>query len=181
VLIDLLQTVDVKRDVVAGQWKAGKGGLIATHDGANNARLQFKRQPVEDYDISLTIERKAGGGDFVVGLVGGSPERQFEVILDGASGRSGLCTAEGWKDEIATAPGAVLPLGVPRKVTILVRKTGVLVKVEDKELVVWAGDWTSLVVPPVHAVTSKDSMFFACCNGTYEVTRALIVTSKFQP
>lgn len=176
--VDLLQTIDLKRDVQTGQWKLVKGVLAGTHEGTNNSKFQFKSQPLEEYDLSLTVERKAGAGDFVIGLVGGGSEKQFEIILDGATGRSGVWTADGWKDEFATVPGAVLTLGVPRKITVMVRKTGILIRVDDKDLAVWTGDWATLTVPPVHAVTSKDSLFLACFNGTYEVSRAVVQTAK---
>lgn len=178
---DLLPLVDLKRDSVAGSWKLSKSVLSVAHEGPGNAKVQFKHPEVDEYDLSFTIERKHGAGDFVIGLVNPKSKKQFIVVLDGSTGRSGIWTEGGWKDEIATVQGAILAVGVPKKVTAMVRQDGVLIRVDDRDLAVWAGDWSKLSVPEVHAVPSKESLFFVCCNGGYEVTRAVVLAVKPTP
>ncbi len=178
VSFDLLPTIDAKRDIVSGPWKVSKSGLSVTHEGPGNAKFQFKHQEIDEYDFSITVERKHGPGDFVIGLVSPKSGKQFVVVLDGTTGRSGILTEDGWKDEISTTAGSVLTAGNPRKITVMVRQNGVLLKVDDKDLAVWAGDWSKLPVPEVHAVPSKVSIFLVCCNGGYEVSRALVIAAK---
>lgn len=173
-VVQLLQTVDVRRDVVLGQWKPSRTGITAVHEGSANAKIQFTAVAVpEEYDLSMTLERKSGAGDFVIGLVRSG--KQFELAIDAYKCTvTGLVMVDGLKDLDATMKGPTLPLGSLRQLLVMVRKEGIVFRIDGKDAITWSGDWQRLVVPDVHAVPSKNCLFFVCCNGTYEVTAATL-------
>lgn len=70
--IDLLKTLDVKRDCVAGDWQMGDG-ILTTPDGAYSL-LMLPAPPAAEYRLTVRAERVQGSNTLAAGLVvGGRP------------------------------------------------------------------------------------------------------------
>lgn len=180
-ITNLLAGLDLKKAIFQGNWSL-KGAELAGSAGADaNARLVFPGQVPEEYDLALEIARKGGDGDFLIGLVADGKQGLFALDAAGCT-VSGFCLNGRALDASSGVPGRFFTGAAARSVVCMVRKTGIVVQVDGKDFLSCpAADFPKLVVGPVHAVPSQDSLFFVCWKGSYSVTKAVLSTPKAQP
>src|SRR5262249_21561954 len=92
--VNLLELIDLKKDVVAGVWGLERDVLTIPH--SPNALIQLPYEPGPEYDLRLKIERLTGDDLIAVGLVAGG--NQCFALFDGWAGagyRSGLQYIDG--------------------------------------------------------------------------------------
>ncbi len=82
--IDLLPLIDVKRNVIAGEWRMEDGRLSVSMGGNVSpdsfARLQLPYAPPEEYDFVIELEAQAGGSGIYQILT--AHERSFCWVAD---------------------------------------------------------------------------------------------------
>ncbi len=81
--IDLLPLVDVKRDVLAGEWSRDGGDLLvkaARPDANGTPRVQLPYQPPEEYDFEIEFTPESGTN--MVGQIVSAYEHSFAWFLD---------------------------------------------------------------------------------------------------
>ena len=159
--VDLLKRIDVKRDVLKGDWQSDAGGLVAKSHPGGDAELQIPYTPPAEYD--WTFERGArmerARADRRV-RDGRQPEST--VVLDGfGQTASGLETLDGkkGKENETTHKGQVFPVGKTVTFTLRVRKNGVAATADGQGLFDWKGDSARLGVHPQWVVPNKQQLF----------------------
>lgn len=141
--VDLLAKVDIRK-AIAGDWKYKDGVLTGAASTAMvSSRLTLGVKPPEEYDVSFTLERTGGAVGFFIGLVGG--DRSFIFYIDAyKSNWSGPHMVDGKLEPMTNGlgvTGTVLKNGVPRLITVMVRKEALIVQVDKKDYFTWRADW----------------------------------------
>lgn len=178
--VDLLTKIDLKRDSVSG-WRFTGGALIGTgtqDDSAPRAKIQIPITPPEEYDLTITAERKGGSDDIGFGLVGGGV--QFAYVFDASQIWSGIYDVGGQgADTNGTGvQGKFFEQGKLRTIVFMVRKEALIVRADGKDHLVWKADWSKISLRPAHAVPSKNVFFVYCFKSTYSITKAVMTTPK---
>lgn len=177
--VDLLPTIDLKRDVVSGTWKFS--GKALTVGDSGHAKLQVTYAPPEEYDLEMVLARKEGADDFFVGLVGGG--RLFTFHLDafrGAwSGPQLVDGTPGGADSALGVPGKrAFPNATARTALFMVRKDGLCVRLDNKDYFVWKGEWTRLSLHPVFIVPNKNALFLGAFASAWSISSIRVTTPK---
>jgi hypothetical protein len=146
--IDLLAMVDVKRDVIAGEWVRTADGLAKQGPGSTDngaVRLQLPYQPPEEYDFEIEFTPADGFQSF--GLILSTQSRTFSWLLSG--GKEGEPVA-GFEMFDSKAASALTEVATPMEKKLegnrryrsrVEVRSGVLrAFLDDKLLVSWSGD-----------------------------------------
>lgn len=143
--INLLQRLNMARDVVEGEWKLENGALYAP--ATPNARLQIPFDPPDEYMLTLTADAENDLRDISTILVVGG--RQVLANVDGFNGiASGLSYVNGMAAN--TNPtnrwrcARMLEQGRPNTLVYIVRRNSVRVLRDGAELISWSGDSATL-------------------------------------
>jgi hypothetical protein len=179
--IDLLSKADPVK-AVGGSWKVSSGSLVGSAaEGHSRLPLGFG-PPKEEYDIHMTLSRKEGTEDFFVGLVAPNG-RQFTYHLDAfKSSWSGPMVVDGKENPLAGdtgVPGCLFKNGQPRSVTIMIRKRGLAVRMDNKDHhVLNVDDWGRFSLYGNLAVPDKNVIFMGCVNSTWQVSKCVLSVPK---
>jgi serine/threonine protein kinase len=149
--IDLLALVDLKRDVVAGQWRVTPEGLVAEAsempEMERAKRLQLPYTPPEEYDFEIEVTPIApnfrttqhfwAAGRSITWEYDSKPAGQIPFIsgfaqLDGKPARE---SPESLKRE-----ASLLTPGQRNRSRIEVRRGSLRVMLNDQEVIAWQGD-----------------------------------------
>lgn len=178
-IVDLLRLIDVKRDIVAGEWTFNGRALSCTQK-TRCARIQIPFEPPDEYDLSVVVDRKEGF-EVYIGLVRGNS--QFYVALDDWSGS---LTAIGWVDgkhtreNEAAYRGKILTNDKPALILCSVRKDGVTVSVDGKKVTSFKGSYDRLSNADVLGMPNVRTMYLGCNDGRCAFTRATLTTISGQ-
>jgi len=138
--VDLLKDIDPQRDTFGGLWTRTPQGLLggSTGPGGPHQSIQINYHPPAEYRWDATVTRTAGNDPFVMGVFGGG--RQFVVVLDQRA-ETRISRVDGAPDETnnpTRLPGSLFTNGKPAQVACVVRKEGVVVTVDGREVIKWA-------------------------------------------
>lgn len=181
--IDLLATIDPKRDGITGAWSWGKQhDLVGAPPMESMAKCQIANYvPPAEYDLTLVLSRKEGGNGINIGLV--SPVgQQFVVSVDVMAGTiTRFDTGEGEAEEKKTGrswPGRFFENGKPRTLTFMIRNDAFVFQADGKDFMSWKGDWKK--VPNAAGMVQKNSCLFlvAYSNGVYDLSRITLTAPK---
>ncbi len=145
--IDLLGMIDPGLDKARGDWKR-EGPSISAGPAAGQHILKIPYAPPAEYDITVTVEMRAGGLEaVVVGLMKESVKFQA-VVDDGGPNNpfSGIQSIDGkliWDNE-TLAKGKLLKAGKPSTIVCSVRNKGVTLTVDGKKISEYAGPYSKL-------------------------------------
>ncbi len=120
---DLLSDIDLARDTVRGAWKLDNGALVSPVSAGALIKVPGDIPP--QYDLALTVERKANQKELVVGFVRGGQQSAFLLDSEGTASGLDLYSSD-------THHGAVITNGQVANVVLKVRKIGVQVLVDGK-------------------------------------------------
>ena len=180
--MDLLKRIDVKRDVLKGDWQSDAGGLVAKSHPGGDAELQIPYTPPAEYDWTFEARREgANGHGLIVGFVTGGS--QSTVVLDGfGQTASGLETLDGkkGKENETTHKGQVFPVGKTVTFTLRVRKNGVAATADGQGLFDWKGDSARLGVHPQWVVPNKQQLFLGS-QSNFRIGRITLVPAPAGP
>lgn len=168
---DLLALIDLKQDIVEGEWTVMEGALVCTQKRPW-ARVQIPYAPPDEYDLTLVAERREGLEAINIGLARG--DRQFHAVVDGWSGTmSGLSMIDNrWASgNETTARGRLLENGKPATIVVRVRNEGVSMTVEGKTVFDWKGDYSRLGNIQPLTVPEKRGMYLNSFNSVYHFTK----------
>lgn len=139
--VDLLKLIDLKRDVVEGNWTMSDGVLHAP--AARNGRLELPFDPPDEYALTVVAEGDPEIKDISVMLpVDGRPVLS---VLDGFSGiGSGLQFVNGRfvqdNPTYAWRRSRMFEQGRPNTLVYVVRRRSVRVLRDGAEIIRWSGD-----------------------------------------
>jgi hypothetical protein len=178
--VDLLKKVE-DRDFLAGVWKfAPDGSLQSTMaaTGTENAFCQIRYTPTSDeYDLTLVIERTDGEDNVGVAFpVPGGHQCQF--FFDVEKGKySAILTPGGPEGHLKAStpvPGRQFVQKKPRTVIFMVRKTGLVVKLDGKDVTTFRTDWTKIV--PLCGSQARDAFAVSALTSGVRISRMSITT-----
>jgi hypothetical protein len=173
---DLLTKLDPK-SAISGQASLSGGTLSISSSGTTHGRFPTSFSPQEEYDLSLTVERKGQSGELLVGVLGGG--RQFTVHFDSGGVQSGVAsTGRTLDQEDGLVKGPFFGKG-PRFIVFLMRKKGLTVRVDGKDFLTFkVDDWSRVICHPNLAIADKKVLFLGCLNGSFQVTKAMVSSPK---
>lgn len=135
--VNLFKLIDLKKDVLSGAWSQKGNGYTCSPEAG--ARLQVPWLLPAEYDLTVTLERAAD--DFLVLGLNGEPSN-FMVVID-PNFRAAFEMVDGKdfgaQDESQTFPRPPFPTGKPVVVKASVRRTGVKVFLDGKQILSWDG------------------------------------------
>lgn len=142
---DLLSKIDVARDGIGKSWSIKDGELqtiAAAGEGDRRLYLPIE-STADDYDIRMTVCRVSPRPNAcVLGFV--TSGHRCAVVMDGFNTRGGLWGLEliegkNPMDNGTAVPKLPLKVNEPTDVLVQVRKTGIRVERDGKQLIQWTG------------------------------------------
>lgn len=148
--VNLLQQIDLKRDMIAGKWKFDHGVLVSPPKSFH-ARVQLQAAVPAEYTLEAVVERSRGTNRAAIqtlafGLVIG--DSQTLVTID-ATGATGFQFQE----------------GKPSVITCTVRSDEVQVLFDGRRIVHWTRFSEQLTLPSLWAVPDKSALFIGTDSG----------------
>lgn len=179
--INLLRMVDPRQDATKGTWNFEGRTLVGIE--AEGATIMIPFQPPEEYDLAVTFVRVAGTDAIVIGLVAGGS--QFEMVLDGHSGkggRSGLELVDGKFIDQHSDVVTGLQVEANQTVTVVcsIRKSGIGVTLDGKRLINWQGNFSRLSMGSLYKVTNPKALFIGAYNIRLQVNKILLTSISGQ-
>ncbi len=173
--VELIKLLDPQKDAVAGTWTREEETLLSP--AIPFGRLQLPVLPPDEYDLTLTIERKSGVDSFNIGLIsGGQP---CVVILDGMKNgdTSGidLVGGKGFMDNETTFKGRLLLQDQPAQIVCSVRKDRITVSVDGKKIIDCAGDPGRLSAYRGWAVPEPRALFVGSYESGFRVQNLVLM------
>lgn len=137
-VVDLLPRVDVVQHRIAGQWLSENRQLISPATGMT--RLGVPYVLPDEYDLALNVARATGKRGFgLVFPVQGHPAQLLIDTQNATQSRLGN-GVPGRQSEDSTFEGQVLHPDRPVAFLLQVRRRGVSVAADGKEILKWEGD-----------------------------------------
>jgi hypothetical protein len=182
--IDLLDHVELRRDVVCGAW--GYQGPALFTASLPFGRLQIRCIPPEEYDLKLVALRKHGVDSLDIGFVHGG--RQGVLRIDGQEGQFTwieLDTSPTLSSNPTASAGKRLRWNRPTSILLSVRRSGVSVVVDGVRLVDWKGDPSQLRLSPEFRVPQRDTLFIGSSETMFRIDELTLLpvsgTPRFLP
>jgi hypothetical protein len=144
--IDLLKAVDPKKDKIQGSWEFEGSTLKTKHEGVFQ-QLQLPMAPAEEYDLKMIVERK--GAQCLNLFLPLSQKKAAQVVINTGANSSGIFPIDGTthqspgKNETYYGQG-VFQEGKPSTVSVMVRKTRIVIEVDNKPIIDWKIDLARL-------------------------------------
>lgn len=165
--VNLLTKINPKTDSIVGPWEIQNGALRAPI--APHARVRVPVDPGEEYDLELVVEPTRPERSLVVGLVGPS-KRKFAATFQSWDGGkfSGLEFLDD-KPCFQNETKYDQPVFNDGRNTIVcsVRKTGVRITVNDKQIVDWQGDFARLGIDRNWDIADNPGLFVGAYNSGF--------------
>lgn len=176
--VDLLRTIDTKRDGLSGNWQFA--GRLSGSGAANviaKCQLSAYTNIPEEYDLTIEVTRKDGTEEAAFGLIGGG--KQFLFVFDRLnSSWSGFYTDQAPEQNNLGVPGKFFTNGKPRTVVFMVRREAFVVQADGKDYLTWKADWTKAQIYNPYAVQMKNVFFIATGQSQIQITRMVLSTPK---
>lgn len=176
--IDLLKRIDSEKDFISGSWQFTSGVLfgVAPTEGAAIGRVQVRYvPPVEEYNLVVTVERVEGEGNIGFGLVAGAGRFMYHFDVDGGVFH-GILTPDGsgGHRKASSTQGKVLQTGKLKTIVFMVRKAGLVVQVDGKDVCATRQDWTRLAILSQCAPTDRDSFVVSSLKSSVRVSKMVV-------
>jgi hypothetical protein len=175
--VDVLKLINPVRDTVftRSPWIHKGASLAMPVDAGPRNRLQIPAAVPPEYVFTVTASRQGTSkGPLVIGLVvGGS---QCCVVVGGSPTVNALEMVDG-KDrdgnETSVRGAGAVGIRSDRPVTIIcsVRRTGVVITIDDKKVIDFQGDSRRLSLEKAFAVPNPGALFIGSDNGSFEFTK----------
>lgn len=178
--IDLFAKVDPKKDGALGSWRAEKGALVGTIAEATYSKLIVPHAPPEEYDLTLTVERREGTNDFYVGLVGGGKPFGFHFDSYNA-GWNGIVQVDGQGGPASQngVTGIFFQKGKPRTITFMVRKHGLWLLADGKDYFLWKARWEGVSLDPrLAGPENKGQILVGTYASAFAITKIALTAPK---
>jgi hypothetical protein len=178
--VDVLATVDIKKDIVSGPWKMNGRALSGGPGSAESvSKFQFSgfTSIPEEYDLTVVVEKKETTNGIFFGLIGGG--HQFLVGFDYQKcSMSGIVTKmESNIKEGRAVPGRFFSAKSPRTLKFMVRKEALVVQVDGKDFIAWKADWSLVDVGDMWAVPSRNSFLLAIHDSSNYIISSMVLTA----
>jgi len=181
--VDLLKKVETDKDFLAGAWKFQQDGslLLTAPAVVEHGTCQIRYTPAsEEYNLTLTMERTEGDDNIGVTLQipGG---RQCQYYFDIQKGKCSAILVPGGPDghtkASAPAPGRQFAVKKPHTVVFMVRRAGLVVQVDGKDVTTFRSDWTNvepLGGPKVGGAQDKGAFAISALASGIRISKAVL-------
>lgn len=176
---DWLSKADPRANSVFPGWQAAGVGLEVS-ERIPRAILGFPGDLPEQYEMTFVLTRTGGSDAFAVALK--SFDRSFSIAFDAVATHpdgpfTGIEVANNqYLDRNpASRRGRQLPKDERKTLLIIVRKSGVTVKVDGQPVYAYAGDYRSLQFPIAQWTSSlRPGVYIASRNSGFEIEQFMI-------
>jgi hypothetical protein len=143
--IDVLSLIDSARDAKSGKWTMDFDGLHYSPDDIYHAALRLPVAVPKEYCLVLVGERRNGRPlSLDVGLVCAENQADFVIDHGGASGISLIDGKNSLENESTVRCGNLLQDGRASVVAFIVRRGGIQLQFDGREVLNWQGDYHRL-------------------------------------
>lgn len=167
--VDLLKLIDLRRDVVAGDWKFVNGVLMT---GARpQDRLEIPVDVPAEYRLTMVAQCNSHREALHIGLV--AHPRQVLAIFDGWS-RTSTCLHLIDKTDGVQFPhhrGPVLRDREPNVITCEVRSNRIQVDCNNVRVIDWTGDVRRLSIDARWKVRSEKHLFIGSWDTSFAISK----------
>jgi hypothetical protein len=175
--VDLLKLIDLKRDVVSGQWIFDGPALLCQQELAA-ARVQIPYLAPDEYDVILDAERVGGAEAINIGLT--AKGTRFHMVVDGYATQgyaSGLALIDGQfaNQNETTHKGPLLANFRASTIVCSVRATGLRMRVDDTLVFEWTGDFGRLSNYKVLDTPNPRTLYLSGWGSKYRFSRMTLV------
>lgn len=177
---DLLKKIETDKDFLTGLWKVQSDGslLLTAPTSVESGCCQIRYTPIsEEYNLTLVIERTEGEDN--IGVTFPTPGgRQCQFFFDVDKGKySSILTPGGPEGHLKAStpiPGKQFVAKKPRTVVFLVRKTGLVVQIDGKDVTTFRSDWTK--ISPLGGPQAKDAFAVGALTSGIKVSKMTVLT-----
>lgn len=170
--VDLLKRIDLRRDLVEGDWKLDERGLHSS--GTAFARVELPYDPPDEYLLTVVAEGESELKDLGAMLVVGG--RQVMSVVDGFQGlTTGLQLVEG---KLADVNGTsrwrasrLFEQGRPNTLVYIVRRDSVRVVRDGAVVIDWSGDPSTLSIYDNWKLRNAGHLSLQAYDTPFRVTR----------
>lgn len=184
--IDLLKSIDLKRDVVSGDWKLEDGNVISPF--AEHARLVVGPSVPKRYRLDIDFQ-KGEGETGCIGLVVG--DHQMLLLLDCPAHGGKLSGNHMYRDSFSDLSTEGLPQELFTFEPILQESHGRLICLVEPgrlwaacngtQIMDWSGDFSELKLYDRWEVPNKDRIFLGSQKVNIRYERAILTPLKSWP
>jgi len=183
--IDLLPLVDLKRDVMKGNWESTKSGLAAGRRDGAFPRIEMPVVPSGDYELEVKFVRVSGSEVFVQLAVGS----KAVILILGWADKSGFERINGKNigtNEIDCRP-ANIEIGRPYTVSIRVTteeaNAEMTITLDGKPYMKWAGTQQALSQSPSRAMRNSSylGLGMGATKAVFQGVRLRMLSGKAVP
>ena len=178
--VDLLKKVEDK-DFLCGLWKFAQDGSLVLSPPASveSGCVQIRHVPAsEEYNLTLVIERT--DGDDNIGITFPAPGgRQCQFYFDIDRGKYSCVLTPGGENHTKAStpvPGRQFPAKKPRTVVLMVRKAGLVVQVDGKDLTTFRTDWSK--VAPISGKQESGAFAVSALTSGIRVSKVTVTSPK---
>ncbi len=165
--VELLASINIKRDTVVGEWQIAGRALTSSNRGV--PRLQIPYVPPPEYALEIVVSRLNGSG--ALGIILVSPERQFFVGLDGGSesDTAGIGAIDGrrYYNNESTRHEKVFAVGKPVKLICTVGHDRIVVAGDGHVILDWRGDPRQLSLISNYAIPNPRTLGLGTWNSSF--------------
>lgn len=167
--VNLLDGIDLKRDIVAGEWTREGSSLVS---GGVRSRIYLPTGLPDDYQLQFKIKRLAGRDTLFLGFV--MAGRLGMLAIDGyGSTLSGLYVDErDPNDNCTTRKGALFNDGQLASIVLTVHASHLHASFDGQTILDWYGSPDRLFVRSDEGVTNRGTAFLATVATRYLIESA---------
>ncbi|HEY4259770.1 MAG TPA: hypothetical protein VGM98_06415 [Schlesneria sp.] len=169
--IDLLKSVKIPENVIAGEWQQTSTALI----GSTNSNIYLPVKLPEDYQLKYSIRRLEGADTIFLGFV--MAGRPGMIVLDGWNAEfSGLCVDGREPSANCTTLRARLFSDQAAEVAMTVHPGHLHVALDGKTIIDWHGNPQRLQLQ--FAMAYREAPFIAISQAKYVIESAKMIPLK---
>jgi hypothetical protein len=176
--LEMPSRIDTEKDFLSGSWQFTSGVLFgaAPTEGAAIGRVQVRYvPPADEYNLIITIERVEGEDNIGVGLVAGASRFMYHFDVD-CGAYHGILVPNGndGHRKASSVSGRIFQTGRPKTITLMVRKAGLVVQVDGKDVCSTRQDWTRLAILPQCAPEDRDAFVVAVLRSSVRISKMIV-------
>jgi serine/threonine protein kinase len=176
--INLLSAIDPDRDTVQGKFRKLADGSLKTQRVDTGERLRIPVELPDEYELHASVESAGEGGELILRLP--AARGRGALHIDGF-GRvwTGLAADFQFAWNVTSRPGPLLPAGL-HDLDVLVSKTGVRFKCDQKTIFDWRGNPRRLMDFSWSSVPGEHNLGIGCVDSAYTIRKLEICPPSIQ-
>jgi hypothetical protein len=178
--VDLLRIIDLKRDVVQGDWTLDGKELLLTKI-LHGSRVAIPYETPDEYELTIIAARKEGNAPLFIILSHGTT--QWMVGIDDWGGTvtsMGNIDGKNMKEAETAVPGHLLTNDKPATIVCSVRRAEVSLTIDGKKIFTYKAGYERLTNQPNLALQNHRLLGIGCGNCRFSITKLALTTISGQ-